>query len=54
MSLLWKLRVDYNLLEHLPPNIGKLERLEALTASCNKLKNLPSTLYKLSEKLTML
>jgi Leucine-rich repeat (LRR) protein len=45
LSILWKLRVDCNLLEHLPPYLGKLERLEALTASNNKLKNVPLSLY---------
>lgn len=35
LNILWKLRVDYNLLSELPNNIDKLERLEVLTASNN-------------------
>lgn len=37
LSLLWKIRVDYNILEKLPENIGSLEKLEVLTASNNKI-----------------
>jgi len=35
LPILWKLRVDFNHLESLPENIGKLQKLEVLTASHN-------------------
>ncbi|CDW79052.1 leucine rich repeat family protein [Stylonychia lemnae] len=54
LNILWKLRLDFNLLEYLPNGIGKLERLEVLTASNNKLRELPKSLYQLQEKLGML
>jgi Leucine-rich repeat (LRR) protein len=33
LPILWKLRVDYNLLTGLPETIGHLTKLEVLTAS---------------------
>lgn len=41
LSILWKLRIDNNLIEHLPLNIGYLEKLEVLTASNNSIKEIP-------------
>ena len=54
LNILWKLRVDFNILEKLPCKIGNLERLEVLTASNNKITTLPESLYKLTDKLGML
>ena len=48
LSILWKLRVDYNLLSELPSEIGRLEKMEVLTASSNKLTSLPTSLFKLT------
>jgi Leucine-rich repeat (LRR) protein len=45
LAVLWKIRIDYNLLEALPDNIGRLEKLEVLTASNNKIKSIPASLY---------
>jgi Leucine-rich repeat (LRR) protein len=51
LSLLWKLRVDYNLLEGLPENVGKLQKLEILTASNNKLKSINHSIFLLGDRL---
>lgn len=48
LPILWKLRVDFNLLESLPENIGRLQKLEVLTASQNALKLLPKSLYAMT------
>jgi len=54
LNVLWKLRLDYNLLEELPETIGKLEKLEVLTASNNMIKSIPNSIYSCGEKLQML
>ena len=51
LPVLWKLRVDYNLLDGLPDNFGKLEKLEVLTASNNKIACIPASLYSRGDKL---
>jgi len=54
MRSLWKLRADYNLLVQLPPEIGILDKLEVLTVSNNNLRDLPLSLYHLTDKLQTL
>ena len=54
MGTLSKLRVDFNLLESLPLELGRLEKLEVLTASNNIIRHLPHSLFHLTEKLQIL
>jgi internalin A len=52
--MLWKLRIDNNLIERLPESMGRLTNLEIFSASSNRLKDLPRSLFCLQDKLTML
>jgi leucine-rich repeat protein SHOC2 len=54
LSILWKLRVDFNLLEDLPRDLGNLERLEIFSASNNKITYLPESISKLGDRLGIL
>ena len=54
LSILWKLRLDFNLLTELPSNIGNLQRLEVFTASNNKIKIMPESFWNIREKIGMI
>ncbi len=53
--MLQSLRLDYNMLEDLPPEIGELCYLEELTFADNKVTEIPNTLFsKLTDSLKIL